>query len=340
MPPTSPVAQQESPVFTVSPLNEIRNLITREEKKIRTTYPILSYQNTIGVGIWCSSFVAMVLSSVGWYYGYLHWSLMILINAIATSLLHELEHDLIHDLYFKELPIIQHLMFFGIWIAKIGVAPWWRKEAHLKHHKESGQVTDIEERLIGLGLPFFSPVRLLMLMMPVFGTWFVAFPLARDEPKFSIVKLFFAALPVWFGTTSLLVTIFNQFYPAFFAAYLTPHMLNVLFVVAMTMHAPNTFRQACLQVVSVSCHYYADIPKNDPFYQTQILDTPVFYPLQVFCFNFGATHSIHHFIAKQPFYLRQMIAPEVLDHMQKLGVRRNDIATLFRNNNYYPTETK
>jgi hypothetical protein len=28
----------------------------------------------------------------------------------------------------------------------------WRKELHLKHHEESGQVTDVEERLIGLGL--------------------------------------------------------------------------------------------------------------------------------------------------------------------------------------------
>jgi hypothetical protein len=28
----------------------------------------------------------------------------------------------------------------------------WRKHYHLKHHQESGQVTDVEERLIGLGL--------------------------------------------------------------------------------------------------------------------------------------------------------------------------------------------
>ena len=28
----------------------------------------------------------------------------------------------------------------------------WRKKLHLKHHQESGQVTDAEERLIGLGL--------------------------------------------------------------------------------------------------------------------------------------------------------------------------------------------
>lgn len=28
----------------------------------------------------------------------------------------------------------------------------WRKYYHLKHHMESGQVVDVEERLIGLGM--------------------------------------------------------------------------------------------------------------------------------------------------------------------------------------------
>jgi hypothetical protein len=50
------------------------------------------------------------------------------------------EHDLIHELYFKRSPWVQHLMFVGIWLIKSNAAPWWRKYYHLRHHQYSGQV--------------------------------------------------------------------------------------------------------------------------------------------------------------------------------------------------------
>jgi hypothetical protein len=48
---------------------------------------------------------------------------------------------------------MQDVMYFVIWMVKLGSNPWERKYAHLKHHKVSGQLQDFEERLIGLGLP-------------------------------------------------------------------------------------------------------------------------------------------------------------------------------------------
>ena len=45
---------------------------------------------------------------------------------------------------------------------------------------------------------------------------------------------------------------------------------------------------------------------QDVFFQTQILDHWLLYPFQLFCFNFGATHIMHHFVTRQPFYLRQV----------------------------------
>jgi fatty acid desaturase len=89
--------------------------------------------------------------------------------AFAISLLHELEHDIIHNLYFRNALWVQDLMFLGIWLSKLHGNPWFRKEMHLKHHIVSGQTDDAEgivfvtltnilfnvlERLIGLGLPF------------------------------------------------------------------------------------------------------------------------------------------------------------------------------------------
>ncbi len=65
-----------------------------------------------------------------------------------------------------------------------------------------------------------------------------------------------------------------------------------------------------------------------------MLNHPLFWPLQLFCFNFGSTHAIHHFVVGQPFYLRQMIAPQAHDVMREIGVRFNDLGTFKRANRW------
>jgi hypothetical protein len=79
--------------------------------------------------------------------------------------------------------------------------------------------------------------------------------------------------------------------PWFLPARLWPVVrdLNVLLTL------PNTVRQACLMLMSNTSHYYGDIPPNDVFYQNQIVDHPIVWPFQLFCFNFGATHILHHY---------------------------------------------
>ena len=62
-------------------------------------------------------------------------------------------------------------------------------------------------------------------------------------------------------------------------------------------------------------------------------------PLQLFCFNFGSTHGIHHFVVRDPFYLRQMIAPGAHKVMRDNGVRFNDFNTLVRRNRYRKSQT-
>ena len=106
---------------------------------------------------------------------------------------------------------------------------------------------------------------------------------------------------------------------------------------AILVVLPNMLRQSCLALISSYCHYYEDIPDADVFYQTQILKSWVLFPLQLFCFNFGATHIIHHYVATQPFYLRQMVAPVVLGKMALLGTRVNDLGVVARNNRWEPS---
>ena len=57
-------------------------------------------------------------------------------------------------------------------------------------------------------------------------------------------------------------------------------------------------------------------------------------PLQIFCFNFGSTHIIHHYVVNQPFYLRQMVARAAHQELERQGVRVNDLAVVSRSNRW------
>jgi len=63
-------------------------------------------------------------------------------------------------------------------------------------------------------------------------------------------------------------------------------------------------------------------------------------PFQLFCFNFGATHAIHHFVVKEPFYIRHMTAKTAHKVMKEVGVRFNDIGTFRRLNRWNEIKAK
>jgi hypothetical protein len=82
---------------------------------------------------------------------------------------------------------------------------------------------------------------------------------------------------------------------------------------------PNIVQKICLLTMSSYSHYYLDIPKNNAFYQNQFLNSPIFYPMQIFCVNFGATHILHHYFAQQPWYIRSIVYYHVLEPMKTEG---------------------
>jgi fatty acid desaturase len=96
--------------------------------------------------------------------------------------------------------------------------------------------------------------------------------------------------------------------------------------------APNVLRSFCLNFVSSNMHYYGDVTAGNVFEQTQVLDDVRLLPLQLFCFNFGSTHAIHHFVPSEPFYVRQWTAPAVHQVMRDNGVPFNDLGTFRRAN--------
>ena len=81
-------------------------------------------------------------------------------------------------------------------------------------------------------------------------------------------------------------------------------------------------------------HYYGDVEPGNVMQQTQVLNSPWMWPLQAFCFNFGSSHGIHHFVVKEPFYIRQMTVPVAHKVMREMGVRFNDFGTFGRANRF------
>ena len=281
----------------------------------------------------------MAAVAVFYLQGLLAWWAAIPLMALPLSILHELEHDLIHDLYFRKSPLLQNAMFLVIWISKLSISPWYRRAIHLRHHQESGQTTDIEERLIGIGLPF-GVLRMLVSLHPMAGL-FLFRRIQRDVPEFQPWKLSLLSAPayllffaIWEGFFGY-VRVRSGWTFAWDPAHLLPAAgWPIARDLAVLWALPNVLRQTSLVLMSSYSHYYEDIPERDVFYQNQILSGWPVFPLQLFCFNFGATHIIHHYVVNQPFYLRQLVSRAALAEMQRQGTRVNDFGTVLRNNRW------
>lgn len=265
------------------------------EDEIRKKYLWLKYQDAIALVIFVVS-VMIIAMSWGFYLicsvkSFLFICFIIFIIAFATSILHELEHDLIHNLYFKSNIEIQNIMFTVIWFAKLHGHPWFRKDLHLKHHLISGQIDDAEERLIGLGLPL-GWKRLIITAHPI-GMPIVTESIEKDCLWFRAGKMNWTSLPTAFiffflFKSLLLFLLIRQFFPSLLSFFPIPSLfieylwhLNILWVF------PNILRQSCLHLMSNATHYYGDIPAKSLFYQNQILDHPLVFPFQMLCCNFG-----------------------------------------------------
>nr|WP_256324414.1 fatty acid desaturase [Pseudomonas sp. 06C 126] len=110
--------------------------------------------------------------------------------------------------------------------------------------------------------------------------------------------------------------------------------MEVVNSVVVILIAPNLIRQFCLFFISSNMHYYGDVAPRNALQQTQVMNPWWLWPFQMFCFNFGSTHSIHHFVVRDPFYLRQMTAPYAHKVMAQAGVRFNDFGTYKRANRF------
>ncbi|EAU64808.1 fatty acid desaturase [Stigmatella aurantiaca] len=325
------------PKDTRARTHSINYAIRKEEHRLRMRHSWLQYQSQMGLGFLLASLAAMALIASLYLRGHLAWWLTVPLMALPLSIVYEIEHDLLHHLYFRNHLWFQNLLLGVTWLCKLGMNPWTRREFHLHHHKVSGQREDIEERIMGLGTRSLL-LRLVLTASPLSST-LLLLDIRRDVPGFQPRKILVGLLPSLLIADLLLVlallyTVPSGLSPDTGSGWLPvwgwPWVRGALTLWVL----PNALRQGCLALISSYSHYYEDIPQGDVFFQNQILHHPLVWPLNLFAFNFGKTHIIHHFVANQPFYLRQMVSSVALEELKKQGARINDFAVISRANRW------
>ncbi len=326
---------------------------------IRQRHNWLKHQDRIGLGICVLAVAGTILNAVLYLQGSMPGWLVIVLTAFWTSLLHELEHDLIHLMYFKKNKFMHNLMMMGIYLLRPNVInPWIRRHLHFHHHKNSGSETDLEERGITNGEKW-GIKRLLMVGDGMLAVYLRAWQYLTEPGKLynrglitkqdvknvrliglvSYSPLGIATHAIWH--------FFVLFHLANASAWLVgaeipwPNMvtaqLSWITPLVVVLIAPNMLRTFCLHFISSNMHYYGDNEQGKITEQCQVLNVWWLWPMQAFCFNFGSTHAIHHFVVRDPFYIRQMTAKQAHKVLKDNGVRFNDLGTFRRANRMHET---
>ena len=322
----------------------IREVVLAKGVELRKRHPILNHQDALGAGILAFALAGMIGSAALYMTGYMAWWVCLLLNAFFASLTHELEHDLIHSMYFRKQRVPHNLMMGLVWLARPStINPWIRRHLHLNHHKVSGTETDMEERAITNGEPW-GFARLLMVGDNMMSSFIRMLRAKTWAHRLSIiqrtVKVYAPLALVHWGAWYM----FLGFHAANGIASLagapiewsatTMSVMQVIDIAAVVIIGPNVLRTFCLHFISSNMHYYGDVEPGNVMQQCQVLNAWWLWPLQAFCFNFGSSHGIHHFVVKEPFYIRQMTVPVAHKVMREMGVRFNDFGTFGRANRF------
>lgn len=335
----------------------IKQVVLQAGQDLRARHPWLKHQDAIGVTIMLLSVAGMLGTAYAYYLGLVAWWLCIPMVAIFASFIHELEHDLIHLMYFRKRPRINTLMLIIGWIARPStVSPLVRRRVHLHHHKHSGTESDLEERGItngerwGLKRLLMTGDNMLAIYLRPKSTYkMVRAYIAAQNPKdkrelnalikeqrrayFPLGNLYYLAWHGWLAYHAVALGAVAIGQPLQLSGW-AASTVGVLNFLAVTWMLPSFLRTFCLHFVSSNMHYYGDVEDGNIMQQTQVLKPWWMLPFQLFCFNFGSTHAIHHFVVKEPFYIRQWTAPTAHKVMREMGVRFNDTGTFVRGNRF------
>ena len=335
----------------------IKKTVLQAGQELRERHPWLKHQDFIGAAIMVFAVAGMIGTATLYYYGLIAWWLCIPVVAIFASLTHELEHDLIHLMYFRNKPWANNLMLAIGWITRPStVSPFVRRRMHLHHHKHAGTESDLEERGITNG-ERWGLRRFLMTgdaMLAIYLRPFKMRKMVREyikgqkpKSKREVIALIKEQVTSFVPLGYIHYTMLHGFV-LFHAVNLGSQWLgmpiawpelvlsvmNVINFLAVVWLLPNMIRTFSLHFVSSNMHYYGDIEDGNIMQQCQVWNAWWLAPFHLFCFNFGSTHAIHHFVVKEPFYIRQWTAPTGHKVLREMGVRFNDFSTFKRANRW------
>jgi len=321
-------------------VKNIQVAVRAEETLLRAKYPLLNHQNAIGMSILLAALGGMIASGLAYYYDLIPAWACIVISTIFASISHELEHDLIHRLYFRKNALAHNFMMTAVWFMRPGVVnPWYRRQIHFNHHKVSGTKEDLEERVLGNGLKFgllraiisldgllsISLQRKELNKMKLFN--YLSFVL-QGFPLAHLYFIGFYGFLAFHGYDALApMAGLSVAYPEWLL-----EVMNVVNILAVVIVLPNALRAFCLHNITAALHYYGDV--DSLLKQCQVMNHWTLAPINLFCFNFGSTHVIHHLVVSQPFYIRQMVAKPAHKVMKENGIRFNDFNSMLRANRF------
>jgi fatty acid desaturase len=256
----------------------IKQAIFAEGDRIRAKYPILAHQDAIGMAILLGAMAG--IAGTGWAYleGWLAWYVTIPVIAVFLSFTHELEHDLIHYMYFRKNAFMLNLMMALVWICRPStINPWARRHLHLHHHKHSGTATDLEERAITNGEKM-SPMRLLLMLDLELSIVLRILKVPKGKRLLAITKGAIGNFPLasafWVGWHA---------YVTYWAVKLGAGLMGVSVpwpavvsenvalanTVAVLVFGPNLLRSFSINFISSNMHYFGDIEDGNFIQQCQ-----------------------------------------------------------------------
>ncbi|QQG29239.1 fatty acid desaturase [Pectobacterium carotovorum] len=324
--------------------NKIRKTIIEYGKELRKKHPILNHQDLLGFSSLVATVIIMVLSSLFYFNGYISWWICLIVNALCISVAHEIEHDLIHNLYFRKNRFMHNIMMTVVWLMRPSTAsPWMRRDVHLMHHQVSGSENDVEENFLGNGRKW-GLLRILMLSDLVVAAVvmmlnarsaverknLLSFSVKAFFPLAVIYSVIWYSFLIFHGINSYFILTGN---PIIWSETMmdTIYFINISVVIIV---GPNMLWSFCLHFISSSLHYHGDNESGNVIQETQVLNPWWLYPINFFCFNFGSTHAIHHLVVNEPFYIRQLSASVAHKVMKDMGVRFNDFGSFSRANRW------
>jgi fatty acid desaturase len=334
----------------------VRQEIRAASSQLRSRYPILKHKDLLGGG------ALLLATAVVFLVGYLYasdlipWYVAVPLAGLAVSIFHEIEHDLIHLLYFKDSRLMYHLALGLTWLMRpSSINPWSRRRMHMHHHKLSGTLSDIEEVGITNGARW-GVKRLFMLLDGLLGVllqpvtmkkavaeYIQAQPnTVRDRKKIlaeqamtyvPLSLIYYCLWYLWVISHAILWLQTSQGLVFPYALTISRY-IELLDLLAVAYLVPNFLASFSLNFISSNMHYYSEGRPLGLIKQTQVLNSWWMLPFKLFCFNFGATHPIHHFVVGDPFYMRELTAKTAHAAMRKVGVRFNDFGTFGRANRW------